>query len=334
MLPRQIMDDVPVPVSPASLRFLDQLRLFMRARHMAWATEKTYVSWIRRYILFHGKRHPADMGAAEIETYLNHLGVQARVSPATQAVALNALVFLYRQFLKTEVGQLQYQPARGKRRVPVVFSHAEALAVIGHMEGQYGLMARLMYGAGLRLMECCRLRVKDIDFGMQELIVRDGKGGKDRRTVLPMQTVDDLKTQIEKTRHLHEQDVLDGCGAVWMPYALARKYPKAASELAWQFVFPSQGIAEDPQQPGVFRRHHIHPRSVQRAVKVALRASQVHKHAGCHTFRHSFATRPLETGYDLRTIQELLGHADVATTEIHTHVLNKGGRGVRSPVDA
>ena len=333
MFTNQIMDDVPVPVSPASERFLDQIRLFMRSRNMAWATEKTYVSWIRRYILFHDKRHPKDMGAAEIETYLAYLANQRGVSPGTQAVALNALVFLYKRFMQREVGQLQYPPARGKRRVPVVFSHAEAMAVIEHLDGVYWLMSTLMYGAGLRVMECCYLRVKDIDFGMNELVVRDGKGGRDRRTILPVQSVDGLKKQIEKARLLHEQDVIDGCGEVWMPYALSRKYPKAASDLAWQFIFPSQSIAEDPQQRGVFRRHHIHPRSLQKAVKRAIAQAGIHKHANCHTLRHSFATRLLESGYDLRTIQELLGHSDIATTEIYTHVLNKGGRGVRSPFD-
>ncbi len=329
----QEMDDVPIPVKPDSARLLDRLRLFMRSRHMAWATEKTYVHWIRRYIYFHGKRHPEEMGAAEIESYLNYLGNQRAVSPGTQAIALNALVFLYKQFLQQEVGKLHYQPARRQRRVPVVFSHAEAMAVIGQLSGMYWLMATLMYGAGLRVMECCRLRVKDIDFGMNELVVRDGKGGKDRRTVLPAQAVAGLKKQIEKTRLLHGQDVLDGCGEVWMPYALSRKYPKAAGELAWQFVFASGNIAEDPQQRGTFRRHHIHPRTIQKAVKAAIHKAGIHKHANCHTFRHSFATRLLESGYDLRTIQELLGHSDIATTEIYTHVLNKGGRGVLSPVD-
>jgi integron integrase len=329
----QEMDDVPVAVNPSSGRLLDQLRLFMRSRHMAWATEKTYVLWIRRYIYFHGKRHPAEMGAAEIEAYLNHLSIHRGVSPATQAIALNAVVFLYKQFMKRDVGTLHYQPARAQRRVPVVFSHAEAMAVIGQLSGVYWLMATVMYGSGLRVMECCRLRVKDIDFGMNELVVRDGKGGKDRRTVLPAQTIEGLKQQIEKARLLHARDVIDGCGEVWLPYALSRKYPKAASELAWQFVFPSQNIAEDPQQRGVFRRHHVHPRTIQRAVKAAMQRAGIHKHANCHTFRHSFATRLLESGYDLRTIQALLGHSDVATTEIYTHVLNKGGRGVLSPVD-
>jgi len=208
MLTSQIMDDVPVPVSPASGRFLDHIRLFMRSRHMAWATEKTYVSWILRYIHSHGKRHPKDMGAAEIESYLAHLANQRGVSPGTQAVALNALVFLYKQFLQREVGQLQYPPARGKRRVPVVFSHSEAMAVIEQLNGVYWLMSTLMYGAGLRVMECCRLRVKDVDVGMNELVLHDGKGGKDRRTVLPAKSVDGLKKQIEKTRLLHEHDVV------------------------------------------------------------------------------------------------------------------------------
>jgi len=329
---KNIMDDVPVPVSPASKRFIDQLRLFMRTRHMAWATEKTYVLWTRRYIRFHQKRHPADMGAEEIEAYLNYLSVEANVAPGTQAIALNALMFLYRQFLQKDVGKLNYQPAKQKKRVPVVFSHEEALRVIDGLKGSYWLMAMLMYGCGLRVQECLRLRVKDIDFDMKELVVRDGKGGKDRRTVLPEKVMPSLREQIEKVKLLHQQDVRAGYGEVYMPHALSKKYPKAARELAWQFLFPSQVIATDPQS-GVLRRHHAHPRSIQKALKKSLQEKAIHKFATCHTFRHSFATRLLEKGYDLRTIQELLGHSDISTTEIYTHVLNKGGRGVVSPVD-
>ena len=328
----QLMDDVPVAVNPSSPRFIDQLRLFMRARHMAWATEKTYVLWTRRFIHFHKKRHPAEMGEAEIEAYLNYLAVTAGVAPGTQAIALNALIFLYKQFLQKEPGKLHYQPARQKRRLPVVFSHQEASSIIKQLKGSYHLMGLLMYGCGLRVMECLRLRVKDIDFEMKEIVVREGKGGKDRRTVLPESTVALLKEQVERVKILHAQDVRDGYGEVYLPHALSKKYPNAARELAWQFVFPSQVIGVDPQS-GVLRRHHAHQRSIQKAVKAAMKECNIHKAASCHTFRHSFATRLLEKGYDLRTIQELLGHSDISITEIYTHVLNKGGRGVISPVD-
>lgn len=328
----QIMDDVPIPVNPASTRFIDQLRLFIRSRHMAWATEKTYVLWIRRYIRFHKKRHPAEMGAVEIETYLNHLSLESGVSPRTQAIALNALMFLYKQFLQKEMGLLAYEPAKQKQRVPVVFSHSEAMSVIGNLKGSYWLMAMLMYGCGLRVNECMRLRVKDIDFEMKELVVRDGKGAKDRRTVLPEKVIPMLREQIEKVKLLHQQDLREGYGEVYMPYALAKKYPKAARELAWQYLFPSSVIGADPRS-GAMRRHHIHARSIQKAVKRSLHGQGITKVATCHTLRHSFATRLLEKGYDLRTIQELLGHSDISTTEIYTHVLNKGGKGVISPID-
>jgi len=328
----QLMDDVPIPVNPSSKKLIDQLRLFMRTRHMAWTTEKTYVLWIRRYIYFHKKRHPAEMGAAEIEAYLNHLAVEAGVAPGTQAVALNALVFLYRQFLQQDPGPLSYQPARNKQRIPVVFSHTEATAVIQGLKGSFYLMASLMYGCGLRVMECVRLRVKDIDFDLKQIVVRDGKGGRDRRTVLPESIVLLLRQQVERVKTLHVQDLRDGYGEVYLPHALAKKYPKAARETAWQFLFPSSAIGVDPQS-GVLRRHHVHPRSIQKAVKKSLHEKNIHKNASCHTFRHSFATRLLEKGYDLRTIQELLGHSDISTTEIYTHVLNKGGRGVVSPID-
>jgi integron integrase len=326
------MDDVPVPVNHASSRFLDQLRLFIRARHMAWATEKTYVLWIRRFIRFHKKRHPSEMGALEVEQFLDDLSVVRNMSPGTQAIALNALVFLYRQFLQKDLGLLHYQPARTRPRVPVVFSHAEATAVINGMKGGFWLMGMLMYGCGLRVRECLSLRVKDVDFEMKQITVRDGKGGKDRRTMLPEKLVSVLREQIVHVRQLHAQDVRDGYGEVYMPYALSRKYPNAARETAWQYLFPSATIGTDPQS-GVMRRHHAHPRSIQKAVKKSLHEQGIEKLATCHTFRHSFATRLLEKGYDLRTIQELLGHSDIKTTEIYTHVLNKGGRGVISPID-
>lgn len=329
----QIFDDIPVAVDSGSSKFITSLRIFIRNKNLAWATEKTYVMWIKRYIYFHNKRHPAEMGELEIEAYLNHLVVRQNVAPATQAVALNALVFLYRQYLGRELAPLSYQPAKQKRKLPVVFSHAEAVQVLSCLKGSYFLMASLMYGSGLRVMECCRLRIKDIDFGMNEIVVRSGKGNRDRRSLLPESLVPLLKSQIDKTVALHQQDLRDGYGEVWMPYLLAKKYPSAAVQTPWQFLFPSIRIGIDPRS-NVQRRHHVHTRSIQKAVSLAVKQSGVLKHANCHTFRHSFATRLLERGYDLRTIQELLGHSDISTTEIYTHVLNKGGRGVISPVDS
>jgi integron integrase len=328
----QLMDDVPVQVPANSTKLVDRLRLFMRGRHLAWSTERAYVHWVTRFIRFHKNRHPEEMGATEIEQYLTHLAVQELAAPATQGIALNALVFLYREFLEQPTGKLHYEPASIKRRLPVVFSHSEATAVIEGLQGSYWLMAMLMYGCGLRVMECVRLRIKDVDFGMHQIIVRDGKGGKDRRTILPTRLVEPLHKQIVKVLHLHEQDLRDGVGEVWMPYALTRKYPKTASEPGWQYMFPAAHISVDPRG-GVLRRHHAHTRSIQKAVKKSLHDQGITKQASCHTFRHSFATRLLESGYDIRTIQELLGHSDVATTEIYTHVLNRGPGGVLSPLD-
>lgn len=332
--PRQlVMNDIPPFVSVDSSKFLDQLRLFIRSQNKSWATERTYVYWIKKYILFHNKKHPDKMGAAEVEEFLTWLTVQAYVSPSTQATALNSLVFLYKQFLEIDIEDLQYQRAKQTKKVPVIFSSHEVSKVIAHLEGDQKLMAKLMYGAGLRVSECLRLRVKDLDFGLCQIIVRQGKGNKDRRTILPESLLQDLQEQVERVRLLHKQDVDDGFGRVYMPYALDRKYKSSAVSLAWQFLFPAISRAEDPRD-GVTKRHHRHNSYIQKAVKHAIKKSGIHKHASCHTFRHSFATRLLERGYDIRTIQELLGHSDVATTEIYTHVLNKGALGVISPMDA
>jgi integron integrase len=326
------MDDIRPPLSAQSPRFLDQLRWFIRQQQLSYATEKVYVHWVRLFIMHHGKRHPEQLGAAEIDAFLSWLAIERTCSPSTQAQALNALMFLYKRFLNIDVGQLNFARPAYKRRPPVVFSHTEAQAVIAQLDGSWKLLAQLMYGGGLRVMEACRLRVKDVDFSMHQLTVRDGKGGKDRYTVLPSVLVAPLRQQVKRVLFLHEQDCADGYGNVYLPHALARKYPNAAREPAWQFLFPSARISVDPTS-GEMRRHHVHVKGLQREVKRAIRASEIYKHASCHTFRHSFATRLLERGYDIRTIQELLGHSDVSTTEIYTHVLNRGGRGVASPLD-
>jgi integron integrase len=328
----QLIDDVHVPIPAKPIKLIDRLRQCMRARHLSLSTEKAYAYWVVRFIRFHNKRHPEEMGAVEVEDFLTHLAVQKNTSPGTQAQALNALLFLYREFLKMDFGRLNFQFSARHRRVPVVFTHEEAQAVIANLHGSFWIMGMLMYGCGLRLMECLRLRVKDIDFGMNQIIVRDGKGGKDRRTVLPQKIIEHLQEQIKKVSALHAKDVDCGYGEVEVPYQLAKKYPKAPYELAWQFVFPSAVLATDPRS-GAIRRHHVHSRTLQRQIKKSIRTTNILKHASSHTFRHSFATRLLERGYDIRTIQELLGHSDVATTEIYTHVLNKGGFGVKSPID-
>lgn len=331
--PHKIFDDVPLVLPPRPVRLLDQVRALIRLQNKSWPTEKTYIYWIKGFILFHNKRHPKDMGAREVGLFLSHLVLQRNASPSTQSTALNALVFLYKQFLSVELGELEFQRSRRQRRIPVVFSDSEARAVIAELSGVYCLMAQLMYGCGLRVSECLRLRLKDIDFEAACIVVREGKGKKDRRTVLPTSLRVDLNSQIQQVSLLHQQDCLSGFGEVNMPHALAKKYPSEARGLAWQFLFPSQNIAIDPRD-GRPKRHHLHSRTIQRKVQRAIRSAAILKHANCHTFRHSFATQLLECGYDIRTIQELLGHADVATTEIYTHVLNRGGLGVKSPLDS
>jgi integron integrase len=314
-------------------KLLDSVRAAARLRHLSLRTERAYSDWIKRFILFHRKRHPSEMGAEEVRQFLSHLAVEGQVSASTQNVALCALLFLYRDVLGVELPLVEgIVRARRPTRLPVVFTRAEVAALMARLPGTYKLIAGLLYGSGLRLMEALRLRVKDLDFEYMDIPVRDGKGEKDRRTVLPRPLAEPLRSQLEKVKMLHEQDLREGFGEVYLPYALGRKYPSAASEWAWQYVFPSQKLSADPRS-GVMRRHHASPDSVQREVRRALMAAGVTKHGGCHTLRHSFATHLLEDGYDLRTIQELLGHSDVRTTQIYTHVLNKGGRGVRSPLE-
>jgi integron integrase len=320
-------------------RLLDRVRLATRVRHYSRRTERAYVGWTRRYVLFHQKRHPSEMGAAEVGTFLNHLATERKVSAATQNQALCALVFLYRHVLDMEIAQMDGL-VRAKRPVhlPVVLTPGEAAAVLRKMTGVTSLMGALLYGSGLRLLECCRLRVKDIDFERREITIRDGKGRKDRVTVLPAHLVDPLRAHLVVVRKQHESDRRNGRGSVELPDALERKLPRAAWEWPWQWVFPATRFYLSTETPrggtaGQQRRHHLHESVLQRAVREAALASGIPKRVSCHTMRHSFATSLLESGSDIRTIQELLGHTDVSTTMIYTHVLNRGGRGVRSPLD-
>jgi integron integrase len=312
---------------------LDRARTLIRTRHYSPRTEKAYVGWMRRFVLFHNGRHPGQMGLPEVARYLAHLAVQGRVSASTQNQAFSALMFLYRDVLERPIEGLE-DVARAKRpaRVPLVLSRDEVQAVLGSLRGAPALMCSLMYGAGLRLLECCRLRVKDVDLARGEIVVRDGKGRKDRVTVLPACLAEPLARQIESVRRRHAADLAAGAGAVALPDALERKYPNAVRDWAWQWVFPADRHYID-RASGEQRRHHLHESVVQREFATAVRAAKLTKPATCHTLRHSFATHLLEAGYDIRTIQELLGHSDVATTMIYTHVLNRGGRGVRSPLD-
>ena len=300
---------------------------------MSRRTEEAYVGWIRRFILVNGKRHPRTMGALEVEAFLTVLATQGGVAASTQGQALSALLFLYREVLGIELPWMEeIRRAKRPQRLPVVLTREEVQAMSDELDGLDWLMASLLYGSGLRLMECIRLRVKDLDFARGELTVRQGKGGKDRRTMLPARLRDPLQAQLREVRRVHRRDLDAGFGEVWLPDALARKYLGAAREWAWQYVFPARRRSADPRT-GVVRRHHADESALQRAVKSAVRRAGIDKPATCHTLRHSFATHLLEDGYDIRTIQELLGHKDVTTTQIYTHVLNRGGRGVRSPLD-
>jgi integron integrase len=315
------------------VRLLDSVRDTIRRKHYSLRTESTYIDWIKRYILFHRKRHPAEMGAPEMEQFLNYLAVQKKVAASTQNQALSALVFLYREVLRKDFEWMEnLERAKKPARLPVVLTEIEVHKVLAHLDGQLWLMASLLYGAGLRLMECVRMRVKDIDFEYRQIAVRDGKGNKDRVTMLPEASLEPLKHHLEKVRSLHQQDLDDGCGEVYLPFALERKYKDAGKQWGWQYVFPAVNRSIDPRA-GKKRRHHIDEKTLQRAVKNAVRRAQLTKPATCHTFRHSFATHLLQRGQDIRTVQELLGHKDVSTTMIYTHVLNRGGKGVRSPLD-
>lgn len=326
------MDDIRLTIPPNSPRLLDQLRLHIRQSGLAYRTEQTYIHWVKRFIYFHKKQHPKTMGAKHIEHFLADLSNTRYCSVNTQRIALNALVYLYKRFMGIDVGDLDYTPARHHRRLPVVYSREEIAAILQYLHGVYQLQIELMYGTGLRKAELLSLRVKDIDFSSRNIIVRGGKGNKDRSTILPEKLILRLTDQIEAVERLHVQDIKEGYGDVYLPDALARKDPNAARETAWQFLFPANKIGRDPRS-GVLRRHHMHPSSLSKQLQKAVRAAKIRKPARSHSFRHSFATHLLEAGYDLRTIQELLGHSDITTTEIYTHVINRGGKGVKSPVD-
>ena len=321
------------PSLTQSPRLLDQVRGKIRLKHYSIRTEEAYVDWIKRFVLHFDKRHPSEMGAREVEEFLTHLAVQGRVAASTQNQAKSALLFLYREVLEHDLPWLEdVERAKAPKRLPVVLTQEEAQTVLSRLKGTHWIVAGLLYGSGLRIMEALRLRVKDLEFTRGEILVREGKGFKDRVTMLPAMLVEPLKAHLKQVKILHDQDVAEGFGEVYLPYALDRKYPNAASEWGWQYVFPSKNRSVDLRS-GLVRRHHVQDQAIQRAIRQAVREAGIVKPATPHTLRHSFATHLLTSGYDIRTVQELLGHKDVATTMIYTHVLNKGGRGVTSPLD-
>ena len=325
-----VPDHVPEQPQP---RLLDRLRLALRSRHYSRRTEQSYCHWVKRYIFFHNVTHPDNMGETEINAFLTHLAVKKKVSSSTQNQALSALLFLYRHVLDREVGDLgEVIRARKQARLPVVMTRDEVKRVLQYLDGEKWLIACLLYGAGLRLIECLRLRIQDIDFQQNCINVRDGKGNKDRITMLPESIKENLVKHLKKVKGIHDNDIKRGYGRVMMPDALARKYPNANKEWRWQWVFPQENLWRN-ESTGERGRHHVHETIIQRAVHAAVKKAGLVKRATCHTFRHSFATHLLESGYDIRKIQELLGHKDIKTTMIYTHVLNQGPRGVKSPAD-
>lgn len=314
-------------------RLLDQMREILRLHHYSIRTEEAYLVWVKRFILFHNKRHPSEMGEKEISMFLTYLAVDKHVSASTQNQALSAILFLYKRVLNLHLEWLDdVVRAKRPRRLPVVLTRDEVMSVLDAMQGYNALIARLLYGTGMRLMEGLRLRVQDVDFVRKEIIVRSGKGDKDRVTTLPEALIPQLEKQLERVRHLHAADLEEGYGRVYLPFALDRKYPNAGIELGWQYFFPSHQRSTNPRT-GKVARHHLHDKNVGRAIRNAARKVGIYKRVSSHTLRHCFATHLLEAGYDIRTVQELLGHKDVKTTMIYTHVLNRGGRGVRSPLD-
>ena len=315
-------------------KLLDRVRSLMRMRHYSYQTEQTYLKWIRRFIGFHNIRNPIDMGAAEVEAFLSNLAVERNVAASTQNQALAALLFLYREVLSVDLPWLdKFTPAKKPSRVPVVLTKDEVKTIINQLKDTNWLIANLLYGSGLRLQEALRLRVKDLDFGFRQIVVRDGKGAKDRFTVLPNVLIEPLQKQLLTARKIHDADLRNGLGRVVMPFALSRKYPNAETGWAWQFVFPSKSLSVDPRS-GIKGRQHVSPSSLQKPFKEAVRKSRIPKNASPHTLRHSFATHLLQDGYDIRTIQDLLGHKEISTTMIYTHVLQNNRFGVRSPADA
>jgi integron integrase len=309
------------------------MRIALRTRHYSPRTEEAYLNWVRRFVRFHGMRHPAELEPAAVSAFLSHLANEGHVSSSTQNQALSALLFLYRDVLETDFGWLEgVVRAKRPKRLPVVLSREEVRALLGELKGTSWLLASLLYGAGLRLLEACTLRVKDVDLGRQELTIRSGKGGRDRLTLIPDRLVAPLTEHLAKVAARHERDLAAGSGRVVLPYQLAAKYPNADQEWLWQWVFPASRLYWDAGAEA-WRRHHLHESVLQRAVRDATKRARLVKRVSCHTLRHSFATHLLEDGYDIRTVQELLGHKDVTTTMIYTHVLSKGGKGVRSPVD-
>ncbi len=313
-------------------KLIDQISHHMRRLHYSQRTIEVYINWIKKFIIFNNKTHPENLSEIEVSKFLTHLAVEKNVSASTQNQALNALVFLYKEILKKEIGLIDIKRARKTNHLPVVFSKNEVKKILSLLDGQLFLIVSLLYGSGLRLSEALRIRIKDIDFDYRQLIVRDGKGAKDRVTMLPESLVENLKKQIEKVKIIHQNDLKEGNGETTLPFALKEKYPNAAKEFSWQYVFISDKLTFD-EKSNKYQRFHVHEISVQRSVKDAIKKAGITKPGSPHSFRHSFATHLLESGYDIRTVQELLGHKDVRTTMIYTHVLNKGGFGVRSPLD-
>lgn len=328
----KVPSDIPIYVPEKPTRLVDQLRVFIRFKQLSYQTEKTYVHWILNFIRFHNRTHPLELNESHVESWLTHLACNRHNSVGTQKVALNAIVFLYRQFLSRPLENLNFQHATAKQRIPTVLSATEAKLLIANAKQPYRLMFSLMYGSGLRQAECLSLRLLDLDIDNLILTVRHGKGRKDRTTLLPESLIMDIRQQISLVTTIHSRDLDSGFGEVFLPDALARKYPRAAFQTKWQYLFPSSRTGPCPRT-GVIRRHHLHATAVTKHLRYCLHESNIPKHVTCHTFRHSFATRLLESGYDLRTIQELLGHTDVKTTEIYTHVVKRGKLGVISPME-
>ena len=320
-------------ISNRKPKLLDQVRQIIRIKHYSLRTEESYVNWIKRFIFFHDKKHPKEMREKEIGQFITHLAKDKKVSASTQNQALCAIVFLYKNILKIELeNTISIYWSKRPKKLPVVFTKDEAIKVLYNLKGVHWFVGMLLYGSGLRLTESLELRVKDIDFGYKQIVVRNSKGEKDRTTMLPEKVIEPMKKHLQKVKQIHEEDLKNGYGTVYLPYAIERKYSNAKYDWGWQYVFPASRISTDPRS-GIQRRHHLHDTVIQKAVKQSIRNAGINKHASCHTFRHSFATHLLESGYDIRTIQELLGHKNVETIMIYTHVINQGGKGVRSPAD-